>query len=538
MRNTQVGVVCSAACCLLAAAGPLRPLDSLSADGIKRPNVLFIVVDDLRPELACYGQDYIKSPNIDRLAKAGVLFRRAYCQQAVCSPSRSSVLTGTRPDTTKVWDLVTHFRTALPDVVTLQQNFKNHGYFVQGMGKIFHGGYDDPPSWSVPWQVPKTVTYALPENAAKNKVEADPDGEKGDNGGAELQSYSPPKKTKSGKRKKSTPDSVNADEVNSRGPAFECADVPDNTFQDGKVAELAVSTLRDLSKKPEPFFLAVGFIKPHLPFVAPKKYWDLYDPAKIKLAPNPFRQIEAPDYAVKTAGELRKYREIPEGHIPDDLARQLKHGYYAAVSYTDAQVGKVLEEVGRLGLTKNTIVILWGDHGWKLGEHDAWCKHSNVENDANAPLIVSVPGMKNAGAQTDALVEFVDIYPTLSELAGLPRPSHLEGTSFKPLLENPKLPWKTAAFSQYPRPRGKTHTVPLMGYSMRTDRYRFTVWVDREDHTKVDAVELYDHQTDPLENTNIARHAEQALTVERLMGQWKEGWQGAKPPGTSLAAQP
>ncbi len=537
MKTNRIKRICFRALGILLAAGGWSVSSSLGVDANHRPNVVFIVVDDLRPELGCYGRDYIKSPNIDRLARSGVLFRRAYCQQAVCSPSRSSVLTGTRPDTTQVWDLVTHFRTALPDVVTLQQNFKNHGYFVQGMGKIFHGGYDDSPSWSVPWQTPKAVTYALPENAAKNHVQADPDGEKGDNSGAELQSYSLTKKSKAGKRKKSAPDSVNPDEVNSRGPAFECADVPDNTFQDGKVAELAISTLRDLSKKPEPFFLAVGFIKPHLPFVAPKKYWDLYDPAKIKLAPNPFRQIDAPDYAVKTAGELRKYRGIPDGHIPDDLARQLKHGYYAAVSYTDAQVGKVLDELGRLGLSKNTIVICWGDHGWKLGEHDAWCKHSNVENDANAPLILSVPGMKNAGAQTDGLVEFVDIYPTLSELAELPPPSHLEGTSFRPLLDDPKRPWKAAAFSQYPRPRGKTHTMPLMGYSMRTDRYRFTVWVGRGDHTQVDAIELYDHLNDPLENTNVAKRAEQAVTVERLMGQWKQGWQGAKPPGASLAAQ-
>jgi len=498
---------------------------------IRRPNVLFIAVDDLRPELGCYGRDYIKSPNIDRLARAGMVFDRAYCQQAVCSPTRSSLMTGTRPDTTKVWDLLTHFRTALPDVVTLQQNFKNHGYFVQGMGKIYHGAFDDPPSWSVPWQTPKAVIYALSENSSRSpiKIEGEPD-----------DSVPAPKVRKKKGRgaasAKSAPDSVNEDEVNSRGPAFECANVPDNTYQDGKVADLAVSTLRTLSKKSEPFFLAVGFIKPHLPFVAPKKYWDLYDPAKIKLAPNPFRQIDAPAYAVKTAGELRKYRGIPEGHIPDDLARKLKHGYYAAVSYTDAQVGKVLDELDRLGLGGNTIVVLWGDHGWKLGEHDAWCKHSNVENDVNAPLILSVPGMKHAGTHTPALVEYVDVYPTLSELAGLPLPGHLEGTSFKPLLDDPNRPWKPAVFSQYPRPPAKTGGGPLMGYSMRTDRYRFTVWVGRDDHTKVDAIELYDHQNDPLENTNVAKIPGQTATVEQLMAQWKKGWQGAKPPAASAPA--
>jgi iduronate 2-sulfatase len=463
-----------------------------------RPNVLFIAVDDLRPELGCYGKDYIKSPNIDRLAARGMVFERAYCQQAVCSPSRSSLLTGTRPDTTKVWDLKTHFRTALPDVVTLQQNFKNHGYFVQGMGKIFHGGFNDPPSWSVPWQNPQAPTYALPENLAM-----------------------------SGAKKAGEPDAAG-----SRGPAYECADVPDNTYRDGRVADLAVSTLREISKKNEPFFLAVGFVKPHLPFVSPKKYWDLYDPAKIQLAPNPFRAKDSPDYAVLPGGELRQYHGIPAGHIPDDLARRLKHAYYAGVSYTDAQIGKVLDELDRLDLRTNTIVILWGDHGWKLGEHDAWCKHSNAENDTNAPLILSVPGMKNAGAHTGALVEFVDIYPTLSELAGLPLPKHLEGVSFRPLLDSPKQPWKSAAFSQYPRPqRGG-----LMGYSMRTDRYRFTVWVNRKDHTKVDAVELYDHQSDPQEDTNIAQNPANAEFVAKLMEQWKAGWRGAQSPRTSTPA--
>ena len=476
-----------------------------------RPNILFIAVDDLRPEFGAYGFDSIRSPNLDRLAQSGITFRRAYCQQAVCSPSRSSLMTGTRPDTTRVWDLETHFRAALPSVITLGQHFKNNGYFVQGMGKIYHGSLDDAPSWSVPWQTPKAQPYALPENLALHQratPAADPDGEP---------------KPKGKKLKKQ------ATAKNLRGPAFEGADVPDNTFQDGKVADLAVSTLRDLGTKPTPFFLAVGFTKPHLPFVSPKKYWNLYDPAKIQLAPNPFHPKDAPDYAILPGGELRNYHAIPEGSIPNDLARQLKHGYYAAISYMDAQVGKVLDELDRLDLRKNTIVILWGDHGWKLGEHDAWCKHSNTENDVNAPLLLSVPGMKHAGARTDSLVEFVDIYPTLSDLAGLPLPAHLEGTSFKPLLDDPKRPWKSAAFSQYPRASGKSGVGPLMGYSIRTDRYRFTVWVSRKDQTQVDAIELYDHQNDPQENTNIAKVPTNAVLVETLTAQWRKGWQGAKP---------
>jgi arylsulfatase A-like enzyme len=483
-----------------------------------KPNILFIAVDDLRPELGCYGRGHIKSPNIDRLAGRGMTFTRAYCQQAVCSPSRSSLLTGARPDTTKVWDLVTHFRTAIPDVVTLGQHFKNNGYFVQGMGKIYHGGYDDKPTWSVPWQTPKAVRYALPENvtldARRNEVDPDdPDPVAA--------------KAKAAQAQAAKPDDTTAGKFDTRGPAFEAADVPDDTYQDGKVASLAVSTLRELRRKKEPFFLAVGFIKPHLPFVAPKKYWDLYDPAAIQLAPNPFRPKDAPSYSILPGGELRNYHGIPKESVGPDLARQLKHGYYAAVSYTDAQIGKVLDELDRLGLRDNTIVVLWGDHGWKLGEHDAWCKHSTVENDTNAPLILSVPGMKHAGGKTDALVEFVDIYPTLSELAGLPLPGHLEGTSFTPVLDEPARAWKTAAFSQYPRNGDGTK---LMGYSMRTDRYRFTVWVERNDHSKVHATELYDHQLDPQENTNVAGLPANAALVSGLMEQWKKGWRGALPP--------
>ncbi len=478
-----------------------------------RPNVLFIAVDDLRPEFGAYGCDYITSPNFDRIAKAGITFNRAYVQQAVCSPTRSSLLTGTRPDTTKVWDLVTHFRDALPDVVTLPQHFKNNGYFVQGMGKIYHSGLNDPQSWSVPWQAPKASTYGLPENLSFNQAQ---DGVDPDDFGKKTGT------TKQKKVKAPTP-------KNSRGPAFEGADVPDNTFLDGKVADLAVTTLKEISQRKEPFFLAVGFAKPHLPFISPRKYWDLYDPAKIQLAPNKFRPRGAPDYAILPGGELRNYKAIPDGSIPDDLARQLKHGYYAAISYVDAQVGKVLDELDRLGLARNTIVILWGDHGWKLGEHDAWCKHSNCENDTNGALLLAVPGMKHAGTHTNSLVEFVDVYPTLADLAGLPLPGHLEGASFKPLLDAPDRPWKPAAFSQYPRPSGKSGTGALMGYSMRTARFRFTVWVGRDDHAKVDAIELYDHEADPQENTNLAQVPGNAALVAQLMNQWKSGWPGARP---------
>ena len=280
-----------------------------------------------------------------------------------------------------------------------------------------------------------------------------------------------------------------------------------------------------MAKKNQPFWLGVGFTKPHLPFVAPKKYWDLYDPAKIALAPNPFRPKDAPEYAILPGNELRNYQGILAGPIPDDQARQLKHGYYAAISYMDAQLGKVLDELDRLKLRDNTIIVLWGDHGWKLGEHGAWCKHSNVENDTHAPLIISAPGMKTAGQHSKSLVEFVDVYPTLAELAGLSLPSHLEGTSLVFVLRDPTKKVKTAAFSQYPRPNKGQR---LMGYTMRTERYRFTRWVGRDDHTKIAAIELYDEQTDPQENTNIANDPKNAALVAKLTEQWEKGWRAAK----------
>lgn len=469
-----------------------------------RPNVLFIAVDDLRPEFGAYGKPYVKSPNIDRLAARGVTFDRAYCQQAVCSPSRSSLLTGMRPDSTRVYDLVTHFRAALPDAVTLPQFFKENGYFVRGMGKLYHPGYEDPKSWSVPWENDKAAVYGSKENQEIRRASRD-----------------------AAKAAGKTDSAANS---SARGPAYESADVPDDTFIDGKIAVKAVKALQEQAARSKtddarPFFLGVGFIRPHLPFVAPRKYWDLYDPSTIALAPNPSRQEGAPEYAVLDSGELRNYHGIPkQGPIPDEVARTLKHGYYAAISYMDAQVGKVLDELDRLGLRENTIVVFWGDHGWKLGEHVAWCKHSNVELDTRVPLIVAAPGVAPAGVHSNGIVEFVDVYPTLADLAGLTPPKELEGVSFAPLLRSPDRAWKPAAFSQYPRGPQK-----LMGYTLHTDRYRLTQWVARSNHDKVEAVELYDLQADPQENHNIAGDPAQAATVALLTEQLGAGWRAATP---------
>lgn len=472
-----------------------------SASGAEKPNVLFIAVDDMRPDLGCYGTGFVKTPNLDKLASDGVVFQRAYCQQAVCSPSRTSLLTGKRPDTTKVYDLETHFRDTIPEAVTLPQYFKQSGYQVEGMGKIFHGGLDDKESWSRPHQTPKgTKSYARSENqriVAESREAARQRG-------------------LTGKRLRRS----------GRGPASESADVSDETFHDGALAAMAVNSLQTLSQGDKPFFLAVGFVKPHLPFVAPKRYWDLYDRSQFALPGNyEVPPKDAPPFAGTNWGELRNYSDIPaEGALKSEKALELIHGYYAALSYMDAQVGKVLAELERSGLDENTIVIVWGDHGWKLGDHGMWCKHTNFELDARVPLIVKAPG-KKSGVSSDGLVEFVDIYPSLCELAGLEIPMGLEGVSFAPLMDDPGREWKQAAFSQYPRTHERKQ---LMGYSLATDRYRFTRWVERKNPSNVIAFELYDHETDPGENVNVASDSRYKEAVAELSALADRGWQGVR----------
>ncbi len=486
---------------------PGLPSLAAEADQNVRPNVLFIAVDDLRPELGCYGATHIKSPHIDRLAERGTVFLRAYCQQAICGPSRTSLLTGLRPDTTKVWGNHTHFRQRLPNVVTLPGHFKNHGYHTQGMGKIFHGSFPrkafayyrgcdmhDPRSWSVPSWLGGPRYYYTPEGIAAAR--------------RDFQRIS----GKSGSALDGWVDYF------CRGLATEAPEILDEVPYDGELAVRAAQALRERKQEDRPFFLAVGFIKPHLPFVAPKKYWDLYDAKQIELAGNPYKPRGTPAVAMHGFGELRYYSDIPRrGPVSDDKARRLIHGYYACVSYVDAQIGRVLSELDRLGLRDRTIVCLWGDHGWHLGDHGLWCKHTNFENATRAPLIVCAPGAKSPGRKTNALVEFVDIYPTLAELAGLPVPKALDGTSRALLLDDPARRGADTALSQYPR--GKA-----MGRSMRTDRYRFTIWQDRGGGKQILAVELYDHQNDPQENHNLAVRPEHASLVRRLTAKLEAQW--------------
>jgi len=452
----------------------------------RKPNVLFIAIDDLRPELGCYGHNIVQSPNIDRLAKEGVLFNRAYCQQAVCSPSRTSLMTGLRPNTTKVWDLQTHFRTTIPTVVTLPQYFKKNGYYTQSVGKIYH----DPKSAqdSLSW----TANEILAETTKRGKYVL----------------------------------ASNLKIKSAKAAAIELADVPDNAYIDGQVADRAVQELNKIKDKP--FFLAVGFRRPHLPFSAPKKYWDIYDREDITLPTQKTVPQNTPVYATHQNQELRGYSDIGfDNQIQDAKIQELIHGYYAAISYTDAQIGKILAELDRLNLTENTIIVLWSDHGFHLGEKGLWAKSTNYELDTRVPLIISAPGKKK-NVVSNGLVELVDLYPTLVELGGMKIPDSLEGTSLVPLLTKPEQSWKTAAFSQFPRPWIYKDSPELMGYAMRTDHYRLIEWRDFKTGT-ITATELYNVQDDPTELNNIADLPKNELLIKELKLKLNDGWQKALP---------
>jgi iduronate 2-sulfatase len=416
------------------------------------------------------------------------LFERAYCQQAVCGATRFSLMTGLRPDTTGVYGNQQPLRKTIPDVLSLPQYFRQHGYETVSLGKIYHHSSDDN---HVGW----TGEAWRPQGDWAGRGYLNPDS---------IRRILPPEK---------------ANRYTGVGPAYEAADVPDNAYPDGKTAEKAVAELRRLKRAGKPFFLAVGFVKPHLPFNAPQRYWDLYDPADTRVPEESAWPQGMPSLAGTNWGELRKYAGMPRsGPMPAGEARNLIHGYYAATSYTDRLIGEVVNELKTLGLRDNTAIILWGDHGWKLGDFGAWCKHTNFELDTHVPLILSVPDQETAGRRTDALVEFVDIFPTLAELCGLEVPTTCEGTSMVPLVDDPTRPWKTAAFSQYPR--GKA-----MGHSIRTGKWRYTEWMDRRSG-KVVAQELYDHSAGPVATRNLSNQPELADTVNELskMLDCGQGW--------------
>ncbi|MFM8932828.1 MAG: sulfatase-like hydrolase/transferase [Gemmataceae bacterium] len=448
-----------------------------------RPNVLLICVDDLKPVLGCYGDPVVKTPHIDRLAARSIRFDAAYCNQAVCSPSRNALLTGLRPQTLGIYDLGTNFRQSRPGAVTLPQWFKANGYSAQGMGKIFHVGHgntNDEASWSVPYFRGKVVDYALPENKRDLSREE-----------AMFDNKSPANLP--------------------RGAALENADVPDDTYSDGKVAAEAIRRLEAAAKNPDqPLFLAVGFLKPHLPFCAPRKYWDLYKTDLFQLPAVRKAPEGAPAYAPTAFGELRNYKDVPDkGEIPEDLQRKLIHGYHAATSYMDAQVGKVLDALEASPLKDNTIIVLWGDHGWHLGDHGMWSKHTNYEQATRIPLLVRAPGQTNGGASA-AMIETVDIYPTLCDLAGLKTPEKLDGISFAPLV-NGKSAWGGRDHVTHVFPRGNR-----LGRAIRTPTHRFVEWKTIGEPAESAELELYDYSADPLERKNLAR--EQPETVVRMRG--------------------
>ena len=485
-----------------------------------KPNVLFIAVDDLKPVLGCYGDKIIKTPNIDRLAKMGTIFLNNYCQQAVCGPTRASILTGMRPDVTKIRDLHTKMRDMNPNIITLPEYFISQGYTTSGIGKIFHPSCVDkkfdPQSWSIPFLVAKESDYSngLPVQKHYQSPEL-----KALNAKEEIAS------AEDGKGKKKDKKEVD-DEEGARGPAFESLDLPDDAYDDGVSAKLAAKQIEMLNATKKPFFMAVGFRKPHLPFVSPKKYWDLYNREDMPVAEFQEHAANSKNFPYQNSGEVSSYSGVKEYAKSADKSvnkfglaiekqKELVHAYYAAVSYTDAQVGILLNTLEKLGTLNNTIIVLWGDHGWHLGDHDMWGKHTNYEQATKAPLIIAAPGLK--AGQSKSMTEFVDVFPTLCELSGGKVPAYLDGKSLVPVMKNNKTSVKEYAMSQYPRKMDKADINKvedgkgkLMGYSMRTEQYRYTVWLKNftSDQAysadKVYTKELYDYVKDPLEKVNVS----------------------------------
>jgi len=633
-----------------------------AADPAKRPpNVLLICVDDLRPELSLYGVNRAKTPNLDRLARESMVFDRAYCQQAVCSPSRISMLTGLRPDSTGIHDLNTRIADRLPGWRTMPQAFREAGYKTISIGKVYHHhakrNFDDPKGWSQPpiraqgeWEgrgyllpssletarkayrleatqeslahpLPKTWTVrtsdgfqpsqeqlaaalqadtestALPRSTSatlekdgidlravfpkspqevgltailSSRISLDAPAKMTIGAGADwwMEWYLNGKpvfgtpegnnvlpiavtnhlfevqlpagesridvvvrsgskgwrlEASSGPALQATIEKHNAGFRVNRGPAWEMADVPDDAYPDGANTERAIAELKRL-KEEQPFFLALGLYKPHLPFNAPKRYWDLYDRDRLAVpARDAPRDISR--FALTNSGELRAYPGMPKGKQPfsDEETRTLIHGYLACVSYTDALIGQVLDALKKLDLEDDTIVVIWGDHGWKLGDYGQWCKHTNMEFDTRVPLILKVPGKTTSPRRTEALVESIDIFPTLCELTGVAPTPGIEGRSLVPLLNDPNMAWDEVAYMQYPRERA-------MGYAVRSRNHRFVQWRDQKNGTVL-AEELFDHRNDPGETRNVAADPSQAEAL-RQHRQYVEQWPKPSPAAT------
>ena len=461
----------------------------------KPPNILFIAVDDLKPAMRCYGDELAITPNMDRLANRGLLFENAYCQVAVCNPSRASLMTGQRPDNLGVWTLPIHFREAKPFAVTMPQWFRKNGYTATSHGKIYHNPTPDPQSWSEPIAKLPKLPYAYPEGtrdlvkAAKKKLPA-----------------------KDWRKK------------NLRAPSTAAPDLADDMLLDGARSNIAIDDLRRLSKQDKPFFLAMGYVRPHLAFVAPKKYWDMYDAADMPVLNDAEPNADTPQFTLHNNSEFSHYVDLidmpkpwEDEPLPDETARNLMHGYYACVSYVDAQIGRLLDALEEEGLADNTIIGLWSDHGYKLGNYRGWGKMTNYEIDTRVPLLISAPGMKTdymptAGKKTNEMAELLDLFPTLCELSGISIPEFVDGKSLVPLLKDPTTAVHDGAISQYYR---RNNGDELMGYTIRTKDHRMVDWRSFTTGETV-ARELYDHNSDPTEKVNLGEADASAELLEEL----------------------
>ena len=458
----------------------------------QKPNVLLILVDDLKPAMGCYGDNVAITPNMDALARRGMRFDMAYCNQAVCAPSRFTLLLGAHSTSPGLYGLGSHLRKAWPGAVTMPQHFAKHGYRTESLGKVFHighGNQGDPESFSVPHFHDKVIEYLDPESTDGGKLT----------------------------REEALFTNQKLGQIRSlpRGAAYESPMANDTDYADGRVADETVKRLKAakqrLAKDDTPFFITAGFVRPHLPFSAPKKYWDMHDPAKLPMPVNKAFPKDAPKVALTRGGEITAFKPVPSnGEIDEELTRKLIHGYYASTSYVDAQIGKVTRALEELGLAKDTIVVLWGDHGWHLGDLSIWTKHTNFEQANRIPIIIVAPGLAKPGSVTSQLAETVDIFPTLSELAGLPAskgPQPIDGVSLVPVLKNPNARVRDHAFHAYPR--GKK-----LGRAIRTQRYRLVEWKNHSDPNAGVDYELYDYKADPWETQN--QYADRPKIAKRL----------------------
>lgn len=444
-----------------------------------KPNVLFIIVDDLRPELGCYGISNIKSPNIDRLAKSGLVFLNSYANYPVCGASRASILSGIYPSQNRLVGWNCSQDNDLPGIVSLPMYFRNNNYTTISLGKVYNNFDDGKGSWDKKWTPPVENRW-------------DYQSEKGKQIFAERN-----------EKRQNDIKIRNINNLPQPGPAYERIDVPDLVYEDGRIAIRAIEELQNLQNNNKPFFLAVGFKKPHLPFNAPSKYWDIYDKTNIDLPSNYYFPENAPNEARFNWGELRAYHGIPnEGPLDKETAIKLIHGYYACISFVDAQIGKVLTALENLEFAENTIIVLLGDHGFFLGEHGFWSKHSNLKRGAHSPLIMKVP-WKDSGIETNEFVEFVDIYPTLCELTDLPIPIHLQGKSFETLFDEPNKKWKDAIFYR------------MDGETILTKTHSYTEWINYNSGETY-ARMLFDHRLDEDENFNIAELDENKILIKNL----------------------